>query len=400
MKHFLTTLICLMLITACGENKSKKTSFSTDDYLHVIDLNKTGAEIQFSEVFASITPIILETTKNSLIGDVDKVFATDEYIIVLDAFIANALFLFKKDGTFLHKFGSRGNGPGEYSRIADFCYDNTTGTIYMLDFSTNRINIYDIHTGSFLKSLKLQNNNGFSQYICFQSEELYTNLRNFTNATKQYLLNRRSQTTGNIEESWLDLETYSKNIDYTERNPFLFSNGNSFKFNKPFMDGIMLVEKGKITPFLTFTPEYTIDLNDLKGVSKDSEYMEVFSMLRGLNKVFNITPYFEHKDLIYMNFWLGTAEKALIYNQKTKDFKYMSTFDDLIYKEKNSHFRQYPWFIAHYDNGLFAVQDVQFIKELLEKDLISENFKSSALDLVNNLEEDANPFLFYYEFKK
>jgi len=35
---------------------------------------------------------------------------------------------------------------------------------------------------------------------------------------------------------------------------------------------------------------------------------------------------------------------------------------------------------------------------ILEKDLINENFKSSAIELAN-LEEDANPFLLYYEFK-
>jgi len=156
MKHVFIALTCLLLITACGENKSKKTTFSTDDYLHVIDSNKTAPEVKFSEVFASITPIVLETTKNSLIGYIDKVIATPEYIIVHDFSIANAIFLFKKDGAFLHKFGRVGNGPGEYIDILDFCYDKATDTIYML-CSNNRVNLYDIHTGSFLKSITLEN---------------------------------------------------------------------------------------------------------------------------------------------------------------------------------------------------------------------------------------------------
>jgi len=96
MKHLFTTLVCLMLITAC----EKKASFSPDEYLHVIDLNKTAP---LSEVFERVIPIVLETTKESLIGEINKVIATSEFLIVLDKSIANALFIFKKDGTFVHK---------------------------------------------------------------------------------------------------------------------------------------------------------------------------------------------------------------------------------------------------------------------------------------------------------
>jgi len=249
MKHLFTTLICLMLIVSCERNK---TSFSIDDYLHVIDLNKTEpVELKLSELFANVTPIVLETTQQSLIGKIDKVVVTSEYIIVLDLSIADALFLFTKDGTFLHKFGRVGNGPGEYVSVWDFCYD-TTGTVYMLDAQSSRINLYDIHTGSFLKSIKLNVENGFSRYIYYQAGELYADLSYFENENGRYLLNRINKSTGSIEESWFDLETYSKNVDYIRRNPFFFGDGNSFKFHTFFMDGMMSVEKNKIIPFLAF----------------------------------------------------------------------------------------------------------------------------------------------------
>ena len=386
-----------MLIASCQRNK---TSFSTDDYLHVIDLSKTEFEdIKLSEVFASVTPIVLETTKESLIGRTSKVIVTSEYIIVLDRTIAKALFLFRKDGTFLHKFGRIGNGPGEYSLISDFCCDNATGTIYTLDFHSNNVNMYDIHTGSFLKSIKLKNDNGFSLRIYYQMGELYTDLSNFTNKGG-HLLNRRNQSTGEIEEAWFDIETYSKNVDYINGNLFLFGNGNSFKFSTYFMDGIMSVEKNKITPFLTFTPEYTLDKKVVQSIDFN-DFSDMNEKLTKTGKVYGIRAYFEHKDVSFIEFSLGgLGMLTLIYNQKTKDFQVANTFfNDFFYKESNLY--SSPLFIAHDDNGMYAefgYNEINILKKHLAKDLISDNFKSTAMDLVN-LEEDANPILLYYEFK-
>jgi len=402
-----------MLLTACTSNKSKKTTVSTD-YLHVIDLSKTAPTVPLSEVFASIQPVILETTNESLIGMISEVVVTPEYLIVHDRIQANALFLFKKDGTFLHKFGRIGGGPGEYFHISNFCYDNTTSTLYVFDGSAKRVNLYNIHTGSFLKSITLQNDKGYSSYIYYQNGELYSDLQHFTSENEQYLLNKRNQTTGEIEESSLDLKTYSKNIDYIKRNPFLFGDGKSFKFNTTLMDGIVSVEKGKITPFLTFNPESLLSMDDLKGLSPHDPNRDNFSFYIGdpissqaakltksnQHKLFGINHYFEYKDLIYMNFWLGgIMPKTLLYDKKTKDSKYLVMHeDDLMYK--NNSVQHLAAFIAHDDNGLYAIhQDSRRLKALLEKDLISENFKSVAIKLAN-LEDDANPFLLYYEFKE
>jgi len=404
MKQLSTILICLMLITACTRNKTSETAeaaFSIDDYLHVVDLNKNRpTNIKLSELFASATPIILETTQQSLIGAISKAIITPEYIIVLDKSIAKALFLFKKDGTFLHKFGRVGNGSGEYSRISDFCYDETTGTIYMFT-QRGRINLYNIHTGDFLKSIQLISNNGISRHIYYHAGELYVDLSDFSNKNeKRYLLNRINQSTGKVEEAWLDLEIYAKNIDYINNDSFLFGDENSFKFHTFFMDGIILFEQGKITPFLAFTPEYTLNSNDLQGMSLENIGSSTILELYKIDKVINISTYVEHKDLLFMQFkWGGIEDYTFIYNQKTKDFKIGSIFDDFIFKTYQRFFTHL--FVAHDDNGMyikFEYNQMNNLRNFLKNDQISDNFKGTATDLVN-LEEDANPVLLYYKFK-
>ena len=397
MKHLLIPLFCILFISC----ESNKATFSVDDYLHVIDLSKTEpVNMNLSKLFVNITPIILETTKESLLGSINKVVVTSEYIIVLDAVIAKALFLFKKDGTFLRKFGRIGLGPGEYSLISDFYYDTTTGTIYMLDARIGKINLYNIHTGEFLKSIKLQSSNGVSRFICYQAGEIYADLSYFTNENGRYLLNRINQSTGRVEEAWFDLGTYSKNVDHIERNPFLISDENSFKFNTCFMDGIMLVEKNKIIPFLAFTPEYTLNRSDLKSLDLKNITMNFYDELFKVNKVFNISTYFEYKDILFLQFNIGKTIRTVIYNQKTKDFKVVKVFfDDLFYSDIN-HF-SFPSFLTCDDNGMysrFGDWEMNILKNDIEKDVISDKYKSVAMDLAN-LETDANPILLYYEFK-
>ena len=275
----------------------------------------------------------------------------------------------------------------------------------MYDLRGRKINLYDISTGEFLKSIKLDYDKGTIRFIHYQNGELYARLGDFsyTNAntlrinSTEYLLNKINQTTGKIEETWFGLETHSKNADRIGYNSsFLFGSGSSFKFNAAFMDGIMLFEKGKITPFLAFTPKYTLNSNDLKRIDFKDARLDVYRELAKANKVFDITTYVEYKDIIFMMFNVGIAFQSAIYNKKTKDLKVVGVFmDDILYTEATF---SSPRFIAQDDKGIYAsVEDMDMdrVKENLEKGVVGDKFKS----FLKNLKVDDNPFLLYYEFK-
>jgi len=137
----------------------------------------------------------------------------------------------------------------------------------------------------------------------------------FTNEDERYLLNRINQTTGKVEEAWFDFETHSKNVNYNViSSPFL-SGDKSFKFKTPLMDGIMLIEKGKITPFLTFPPEYVYTKDDFKELEPNTH---IPLYLMNIRKVSNVSIYCERKDFIFMVFLMQTPKK-LIYNKETRE---------------------------------------------------------------------------------
>lgn len=62
------------------------------------------------------------------------------------------LYQFTKEGKFVRKFGSVGQGPGQYSNIQHFDIDPENKLIYMLTTS-QRINVYSTENGKFQKSI-------------------------------------------------------------------------------------------------------------------------------------------------------------------------------------------------------------------------------------------------------
>ncbi len=398
MKYLVTTLIITLLL-ACGNHTKYK--LIENDNLHVIDLNNATHlnNLNLSKLFKNVTPIILETTEESLIGHISKVLVTPNHIIILDNIISNSIFVFDKNGYFLHKLGHLGTGPGEYASISDFCFD-MLNTVYVMDFQSQKINQYELNTGAFIKSIKLSRERGMSWFIDITDNGLYSNFGFFNNEKKGGILNQRNEKTGEIIDSWFNVDKYSFNIDFISNNnksPFLCNNGKSFKFKTFFMDSIMVFEDNRIMPFLTFTSEYQLESKDLKGIDFNGE--DYFTKLSMKNKIYDMFTYIEHKDLIIMQFFLGIDARTIIYNQKEKKATSINFFiDDIIYKQKESRF-SFPNFLTFDEKGTYAWLNYDNINELkgdLEKGYLSSKFESNG---IKSLNEESNPILLYYEFK-
>jgi hypothetical protein len=393
------TIILISVITLSCNNK---IDIVKNDNLHIIDLSKIdlSKNIKVSELFSDVTPIVLETTNESLIGHISKMVTTPNHIIIMDNIISNSLFVFDKNGYYLHKIGMIGTGPGEYVSISDFCFD-MYNTIYLLDFQSQNINQYELDSGKFIKTIKLKNEDGMSWFIGYNNDQFYTNMGLFKQKNKN-ILNQRNSTTGIVNHSWFDLEIYSKGIDFISNNsksPFLFSNDNTLKFKAFFMDTIMMIDNNQIKPFLTFTPEYCLNKKDVESI--DFAKTDSFTKLSKKNKIYDLFTYIEHNDLLILQFFLGIDVRTIIYNQKEKSIVSVNFFiDDIIYKKDIDHLT-FPKFLNFDENGIFAWLDYNemvLLKKDFEAGFLSDKFNESIN--YNNINEDSNPMILYYEFKK
>jgi hypothetical protein len=251
--------VCVILLP-CTEVKTQKVN---NPDLHVIDIDAAELMIETaaSQLFKKVTPIVLEVTPNSLLRGIYKLCVMNELLIVMDN-NPTSISVFNRDGKFLHKIGRRGQGPGEYIDIADFCIDTVSKTIYLSDFHTRKIHHYDLYSGKYLKSIQL--NKIANWFVYYHENELYVSDSDFQDKNKaRFLLHKIDVNTGKTKEAWFDFRDYNKGLNNWQ-NPFFHTNRNDMKFATNLMDTIMSISGNKITPFLTFTDKYKTTKNDVK----------------------------------------------------------------------------------------------------------------------------------------
>lgn len=112
-------LIIFVLLVQLGCNNEKKPDRPIEVEVISIDA-KSGSQSELSEQIQLVKALKLETTEESLIGNIDKIVVLDDRVYILDRFVAKALFVFDTTGTFLFKMGKVGKGPGEFLSPNDF----------------------------------------------------------------------------------------------------------------------------------------------------------------------------------------------------------------------------------------------------------------------------------------
>jgi hypothetical protein len=366
--------------------------------LHVIDIDAAElmTDMKTSQLFKKVTPVILEVTPNSLLRGIYKLFVMNDLLIIMDSRPVS-ISVFNRDGKFLHRIGSRGQGPGEYANIADFCVDTVSKTIYISDFQTKKIHHYDLYSGKYLKSIQL-NTEIINWYVYYYENELYISGTDFQDRNKEgFLLHKIDVNTGKTKEAWFDFRNYNKGLNNIQ-DPFLHTNQKDMKFTTNLMDTVMSISGNKIMPFLTFTEKYKTTRNDVKNINMN-DYSHSESLFTSLNKISSLYNYFECPDFLFMTLYTGANGRVILYDPKTKQAKRLGFFiDDLVYSSQK---RNLPVFIAADQKGMYAYVHTIFINTFIE----ARDKGELSLSMANNpeirkLDEEANPLILYYEFKE
>jgi len=171
MKRVLCIIVCLYGITSCATS-SRELDKSTIN-IHLTDERKP---LLADSIFSAVKYIPLETTENSLIGEIDKLYITDSLYYLLDG-EQESIFVFNKEGRFRKKLQKRGRGHGEYITLDDFFVKDSL--LYVLSSHMKKILIYDSEF-KFVSDFKLESHGTNISYLDetlfhftnFSSEEL------------------------------------------------------------------------------------------------------------------------------------------------------------------------------------------------------------------------------------
>ena len=97
--------------------------------------------LQISQFAEDIEFIPLETNEKCLLDDYLKnIIVTKDDIIVFDY---NGCYRFNRNGKFLNKIVTKGNGPGEYTKPMSIVVDTLNHWVYFSDYHSGRFVKYD-----------------------------------------------------------------------------------------------------------------------------------------------------------------------------------------------------------------------------------------------------------------
>jgi hypothetical protein len=166
-KLFILVFITVLFVSVCS-TKQRINDVSNDVKTYKIE-SVEGKFFQWDELVDKIEIIQLETTKKSLIGQIDGGFIDKGDIYLYDRRF-RILLNFDTTGKHIRNIGAKGRGPGEYLEARDFCVSDSN--VYILDYK--KIHSYNRGDGAYIESWTLPVEKEFNPLNFFvYSKDLY-----------------------------------------------------------------------------------------------------------------------------------------------------------------------------------------------------------------------------------
>jgi hypothetical protein len=409
MKYRIGILVLILCLLNCSPEKKNIQEIGINRQLYTIDLDEAEKvrDAFLSEICSQMKTIILETNDNVLIKQVGGVQVYKDYIFVLDNSDNAGLYAFNREGTFIRKYGNRGSGPGEYLSIDDFTIGMETGIIYLTNDKAKQILLYDISTGKYIKTIRLEEKAINCLHIQYNNEKLYTDIDYWHNDKNSCILQEIDQSTGKRKQCWLDPQKYNKgwkgeigNISRMEESFFYARNQEVCKYIPYFSDTIISIGKNQIEPYAVVKEKDWISAKDLSKIIEDSNHDggRILQAIAQKEISHNIHSYIEWDDFISFYYMKQGDSYFVLYNKKTgktRTAKYLN--NDIGYNKSILVNR----FACSDKNGIYEIIGMyaidMYLERIKEDGVLKPNL--DKYEQLKNLPEDTNPVIFYYEFK-
>lgn len=399
LKFFFPFLLFLCLSSCISKGEKSKSDEST----LILNLRgqNTDSTVYLSEYFSDVTPIVLETAEECLIGNCYSAEFYDGRFFILDAMVAKALFVFNKSGYYIGRFGQIGQGPGEYRSVVDFTIDTEKNEIYLLDSESRKINIYDMESRAYIRSLSLHDDDIYVSDILFNGGKLYANVHYFKGDIPNFPLRKIHPITGEMSKLWKNAEEF--NCGWNE---FVLKNESFFyckqqkeaKYTHFFTNTVYSIHEGAIVPCFTLETDDWVSCDEIDRIASEYSNSEVCSVLFGREKAYNIHEYLEWDNYVFFKYEKNGKNIDVIYDKRTEKIKATAhladnfLFDDLELPVQRK--------IGSDANGVYMMintRSIPFFCDLLDN--YSVNRKFLRILQHKKIHEESNPILLYYHKK-
>ena len=392
-KLHLFLLILAGITSAC---ESSSCFYEDEENLNIhhtikIDPNKANDMTLYSSIFEKIDYIPIETNDTFLIGSIDKLLVTTDYLFILDRQICKTVFCTDSKGKALFKIHKLGNGPGEYIDINDIEYDKHSNELLLLCSYANKI-LYFNTQGEFIREKKIpmkglllgmppNNNTILYRDYCVELQEQKLN-----KVANLILCNKESQ----ITESAYFSSKVHKSVTWTSFPQF--SKIQDTLSIKPDHSGIVYhIYDNQIKPIFRFDfGEYNIDKKYWEQATSKGMTSKKMHEYTSSRKICESKCFFETNDALFLFYRQGKDFNNVFFSKKSGKTLHSKRFIN----DMNCVSYFYP--VATFNNYFYSILDPERIVKTTNK---SEKQLTMG-NLINQIQLTDNPVIARYTIKK
>ena len=401
-KYLFIVIFCIVIF-ACKEKK-KPVIISDLPVVKISDFEKVeNLSLSNPEYFAETKFVKLESTDESILGEVLQMEIFEQYIYILDG-KGKSLKKFNMDGKYIQNIGRIGMGPGEYISLNAFYINTEMKTINIFDPMKNAVLQYNL-SGKHQNTVNVQKNS-----CTFVARLSYLN-------KKEIFCYSGTNWQTNCEFSILDeKEQYEEHCLY----PYLLKSDqkmsiqmlsqpycmvdNEVSYVLMFCDTVFSYSNSEIRPRMVFeNGKPSANVQQLRKIFSENHEDYILTIESAGKKGYTtgFRNIFETKSFISCDFF-DISEyghlviNAILWNKKTNKGIAIPDFGN-----------NTPDFRAIYrsfDNTFVRVwreDQISNFKQLLEQGICKrEDYDDEVMSLVDTYnEEEDNPILIFYTMK-
>jgi hypothetical protein len=402
--YFLLAVYFSAACVSCGEKQAAELSTDVADVIHVdVTMDRLqSSEYPLDKAVSALEYVPLETTKNCLLGDIDRGGITDVFVIGDNLLVSDFsnLYMFDRYGKFIKPISRKGGGPSDYVYVNTVIVDSDNRVFYLVTYKKILKFTFD---GTFIETVGINeseesscgimtpdhtfmfykaNNNVFigdtsAVLSLFETDTLGHILRAYPNPSPRYVERRK-----NYQETRRPLYLYGGNIHFSE-----FGNDTLFALSDDTMSARLIINLDGLK--MDHNPDHS-HLTPLEGLA-----------LVKAEKKLDFSSVWEDDDYYYIQIGMGwrglNGNYHCIYDKHANEFiclgdGFTNTLDGGI------RFFPQPGKVLPDGTKLMWQEAAEFRNEILSLDYAAQKAKygdrfEQVYQLAQSLENDDNPVL-------
>lgn len=274
-----------------------------------INLDSLERNFPFNSMFPFERMVFLESSKDSKISDIHRIFDIDSLYVIWDK-QNSSVYVHNKNGKYLNRIGAKGHAEHEYVNLDDVYINSKEKKVCMLDNASHKILCFG-YNGKYESTIKIK-----EWAIGFAIEEEFVWLESNGQNSASSLLLKTDVKSGDVIESYFPMKNDGRIPIKSEKTFFTNSEG-EILFSSPYLNTIYKIDNGNITPLVML--DFGLDALDDSDLTNES----YISKLQEGNYTGHIRNVYRCKDYMFISFLKyknGTIENYYaIYNFTSKE---------------------------------------------------------------------------------